>query len=259
MTTSDEDGWKRFVFEHFKHGQLDASVATAYMEEYDIELADLIAGCFEVLIREDSSRMREMVVLHESVFKEIESRKTMQMNDEKKIRMHLGAHLLIVPINEISSATKEQKKDIRLMVEVYEKYKKAFANVEECYEWESCPLELWTGSQSLERSLLVRLGRGGWDSDTEPDTKDDSEPTSITCLLCDKKYALIGNNFNDCGDRTSEDIYIEEVCYHCEKEFLDLVEKKVHRDLMQDNVRTIRDTIQVFKDAIEVEESTREV
>ena len=74
------------------------------------------------------------------------------------------------------------------------------------------------------------------------------------CYVCHHIYAIIASSIKyDYLHEKPDDL--PTICYHCEKDILDTVEKRAARKLAQDNVRTIRDALQVIKDSVELEDN----
>jgi hypothetical protein len=234
ITSMEAPGWERFVFKHFMSGQLDATIAMAYMEEYGIGLNTLTASCSEQLAREDPSRMKEIIDLHSSIINKIEEYNEEKDQNESDIRRHLGRHHLIVPLVDISSAEKKHKDDIRIMKKVYDKYKEAFDNLDEVYGWKKHPLKVMTHRKMGNPIIKAQ------------------------CKCCGVTYAFIASSLYF-EDDVDESVYTGQICYHCEKKILGTVERKSKCDLMKDNVRTMRDAMQTYKDAVELDPKRRKI
>jgi len=231
-------GWEHFVYAHFEAGQLTATVALAYIQEYDVDLHTLLGSCALRLAEKNPSRMKELFALGESVRKEIETFETKREEEDQKIRAHLAQYWLIIPTSEISYIDKKLEKwqDARAVFkEAYSKYKEALKNVEKQFGWEKKPLTVsWEPSYVSEPSAHI-----------------------YPCITCGVSYIYLVPHTMDTEGIDDDVVYglPTTICYHCENKMIQAVIDNAKWDAMQDNIRTMRDTIQTFTDAIELDPS----
>lgn len=218
---NDTDLWKSLVCAHFMKGQLDLSVATAYMEEYKIDLETLIAGCMEEVILKAPSQTKEMLQLHTTFRKEIKNEKKRVKADQKELRKFLGKHVLVVPAQEMRHATVKESDDLRNKPDVYNKYKDAFDCIQYVRKWEDLALKY----EPLRKSC-------------------------VQCSSCRIRYANISAIYDDV-----DPTFFSTQCYHCASKILDCAKRVAIREIKKDNTETIRGMLKVIQDTVENEQT----
>jgi len=76
--------------------------------------------------------------------------------------------------------------------------------------------------------------------DIDPDVAD------IKCAQCNVKHVALVSTLEEEWELQTV------VCYHCEEKFTRMLKENAKWDLVQDNIRTMRDTIQTFRATLDM-------